>query len=703
MTSLLFIDLETRSSVNLREEGGRRYAAHPSTEILTVAWSHEGRESVWIPSALAVPQGLASTQLPGVQVYCGRQCPVPSGHTLVAHNATGFDKPVWEKCVRSGSDEWLDAEPYARASGLPGGLDNIGKRLRGAGKIQDGKSRMLKYSRTTERFPGIGDLVKIAAYCLDDVRILVEEWRYVQERPFPEFEQRALAVHQVVNERGMRVDLDLCQRLSDLSEISTARTVAEIADLTNGELKDLKDLGSRTKVFAWVAGQNAKVGKSLAKDALDTLFREHGDESVLEHESGEETVLTPLVKKVLTLRQSAMRISGAKAVAAQKAAFRGRLHDVMVYYGAHTGRDTGRKFQPLNLPRPKPGVDVWKMFDAKTPGEIEAAIASTVADMKAAGKWEEKYAYPTLSDGISAMLRGVIIPDDGYYFAAGDYTAIEGKVLRYVCGGPKSKMLDVFREKRCIYMELSPRMFGRVMTNKKDPQRQILKVIELGSGYMMGVKTFGEYALANDVDLEANGLTAQMCVDRWRDAYPEISGVKNANGYREGGFWKELDWSAKKALKNGRCFYKCFKFFYDGRDLRCLMPSGRSIYYPNPKIETVRMEWGEADSIRYDSARGFRNFLSPGKLTENLVQGYARDLLVEHKTMIEAEGIPIILTVYDEIVAQVSNDKQARRVAEIMVTPPIWAPDFPLGVELDTMPRYSKNPPKGWASHNLPE
>lgn len=699
---MIFIDLETRSSVNLRDEGGRRYAAHPSTEILTVAWSHEGRESVWIPSALAVPQGLVTTQLPGVTVHVGKTCPVPTGVTLCAHNATGFDKHVWNKLVRS-TDSWIDAEPFARASGLPGGLDKIGKRLRGAGKIQDGKARMLKYSRTTERFPGIGDLVKIAAYCLDDVRILVQEWAYCQERPFPEFEQRALAVHETINERGIRIDPELCRRLTDLSEISTARTVAQIAQETGGALASLEDLRSRTKVFAWVASQEAHVGKSLKKDTLETLFREHGDESVLENEKGEVTVLTPLVKRVLSLRFAALKISGAKVAAAQKASFNGRLHDVMVYYGAHTGRDTGRKFQPLNLPRPIPGVDVWKMFDAKTPEEVEAAISTTVADMKAAGKWSDKFQYPTLSDGVSAMIRGIVVPDEGTYFAAGDYAAIEGRVLRYIAGGPKSKMLDVFREKRCIYMELSPRVFGRPMTDKKDPQRQVLKVIELGSGFQMGKKTFAEYALANDIDLEANGLTAEICVERWRDAYPEISGAKNERGYREGGFWSELDWTAKKAIRQGRCFYKGFKFFYDGRDLRAQFPSGRSIYYPNPKIEEVVMDWGVTKSIRYDSARGYRNFLSPGKLTENLVQGYARDLLVEHKCQLEAEGIPVVLTVYDEIVAQVSNDSQSSRMAEIMVTPPIWAPDFPLGVELDTMPRYSKSPPKGWASHNLPE
>src|SRR5262249_14743832 len=45
--STVFVDLETRSVCNLKAEGGPRYAAHPTTEILMAAAVLDGLVLLW--------------------------------------------------------------------------------------------------------------------------------------------------------------------------------------------------------------------------------------------------------------------------------------------------------------------------------------------------------------------------------------------------------------------------------------------------------------------------------------------------------------------------------------------------------------------------------------------------------------------------------------------------------------------------------
>ena len=45
----VFFDLETQSFADLKKVGGRRYAADPSTRVLTAVFLIDGVHHVWIP------------------------------------------------------------------------------------------------------------------------------------------------------------------------------------------------------------------------------------------------------------------------------------------------------------------------------------------------------------------------------------------------------------------------------------------------------------------------------------------------------------------------------------------------------------------------------------------------------------------------------------------------------------------------------
>lgn len=690
--SNIFLDLETRSSCDLKREGGRRYAVHPSTELLTAAWYDEDtrQEHIWFPEIhIPPPQGVVDALLPNVTIHVGKTNPIPTNAVYYAHNAFAFDRLVWREKYQEPTGGWVDTEPFARRCGLPGGIDKIGERLLGQGKNKSNKSLMLKYSRASNKYPGIGELCKIGKYNLEDVRIMYEMWRYVQKRPTTEEELRVYQAHCDINDFGVRVDTELMKEMADLQDVSIMRTLDAISRLTDKKLSTLEDLRSRTKVFQWIEDTGGWVGDSLKKATVEQIFREYDEE-----DSKSKFEVPDLVRDVLTLRFAALRITGSKVSSAMSAVHAGRLHDILAYFGAHTGRWSGRKFQPQNLPRPKPGVDVWRVLDFR-PLSADKTIEimdTTVAEMKAANEWDEKNAHPTLDDANSSLLRSIIIPDEGYLIAAADFNAIEFRMAGWLANA--ESILGYFRRGECPYMAMIPKLYGTPGTSKKDPRRQVTKVVNLGGIYGIGETTMGLYALAQGVDLQKAGTTPLKCVNTFRDEFPELAGWENEYGYRTDGLWHKYGWAAMNAVRDGKITTvgKC-TFKYDGQDLRIYIPSGRAIYYHKARIDQLVPPWGgePRDTVTFmNPSKNFREPTHGGKLMENIDQATCRDRLAYSIVRLKEEHIRVLIHVHDEPVSQVRDMKEAEKKVRIMLENPPWLPDFPIAVECDVMERYAK-------------
>jgi DNA polymerase len=75
----------------------------------------------------------------------------------------------------------------------------------------------------------------------------------------------------------------------------------------------------------------------------------------------------------------------------------------------------------------------------------------------------------------------------------------------------------------------------------------------------------------------------------WREANPEI--VQ---------FWYDLEGAAINAVENpGKTFMagEFITFRMSGSFLRCKLPSGRSIFYPYPRIEWRNTPWGKQKPV----------------------------------------------------------------------------------------------------------
>ena len=141
------------------------------------------------------------------------------------------------------------------------------------------------------------------------------------------------------------------------------------------------------------------------------------------------------------------------------------------------------------------------------------------------------------------------------------------------------------------------------------------------------------------------------------------------------------------------------QFRREGSDLVIRLPSGRRLRYRNARVEWRPTRWGRDKlALVFDSPRQPGESTYGGKLVENIVQAICRDLLVEAMLACEHAGLPVVLHVHDEIVAEVpaaEAEAALRRLAEIMSRPPAWAVGFPVEVEAFTAERYFKGPVPG--------
>lgn len=157
---LIYLDLETRSLADLPTVGGDNYAADASSEILLgCALAEDGRLWLWSPhpgpldaaevargwadlldDVLPQPPSLGSADLPPDLAAF-----VPAAR-LVAHNAEGFDRLVWEGLDYPAPAAWLDSYPRALRACLPGRLNDLGAYVLGAQKDASGPRLIRLYS-----------------------------------------------------------------------------------------------------------------------------------------------------------------------------------------------------------------------------------------------------------------------------------------------------------------------------------------------------------------------------------------------------------------------------------------------------------------------------------------------------------------------------------------------------------------------------
>jgi len=743
----IFIDLETRSACDLKEEGSYKYAKHPTTRLLTVAWRDGEQDHVWLPGLRdQPPASYTAIHLPGVRVHVGDRVPNELARAArrgwVGHNCWTFDRLVWDECTeQQWPVTWHDTYPLALACGMPGGLDAIGKLLWGDGKYTSGKDALKKASRATgpddcepENVP-VGQLMLVAKYNVQDVRLTAALWERVQrEAKLPPHEHRVKAAHDTINTRGIRIDLGLTRALVTLADESKAKAIDQIAVLTDGKLNGQADVQSAARVKAWLAEsgvrlKNAKNGKdSLAKNVVSRYIDAHratedepdtGESDGAGDEDETNGVDLSRIVKVLELRMSALRITGGKLDAALHAMDDDRrIRFWSAYWAAHTGRWAGRRIQPHNLPRPKEGVDTWALIALyEREGALPYDQVRALLPVDARGV-DGKLLYPYLSvdDAASALLRGIFLPDEGDTLAAADLANIEARVLAW-CADEKW-LMEAFWDGADPYLAMAEKIVGprdrwpsypdpvtgKPLPVKKHPYRQILgKIPYLAAGYQGGANAIALYAAGMGYNLADYGTSGQIMMKAYRCLHSKIAGeyVGDHDDGRprfRGGLWADVNAAAIMCVQDcvetyaGRC-----RFSMAAGNLICTLPSGRRLVYRSAELRDVKdtVPWDSEGrpvwALTYWSPRFGRKYTYGGSLVENIVQAISRDVLAHGMVMLEDAGMPVVLHVHDELVSTTKPDRLPDFMRCVTTCPP-WLTDFPLAAEGSCMPRYSKSP-----------
>jgi DNA polymerase len=705
----VFVDLETQSACDLKVHGARAYVRHPSTRLLSLVAQIDDEVIVWAPKGRYPGNTLHVAELPlsalwpegaprnGRRIVLDDGACFPSqlvraadeGRTFVAHNAAGFDALAWDVLFGELPVTWYDTIPPARAAGLPAGLDALGEVLLGTGKDKAGSRALQLLYRATGRngewqYP-VGTLPVWEAmlrYNVQDVLLLERVYHATLEYG----EADVMEVDRVINERGIRFDRGLLDRLIDLWSEAEGCAVARVTELTEGVIT-ARNIKSGPQVKAWLAGQGVKLA-TLNRQELERFYLDPVEYL------GEvpETVDLERVIEVLQCRSAATRITKAKL---QRLLDTGddddRVRGLLVYHGAHTGRWTGRGFQPHNIARGVGDLDVEGLTgDDLTLDAIQDAASRCKGS-------------PTLDACMNTLLRPVFTASPGKTLLIIDYAAVEARGVAWMAG--ETGLLDTFADPTAdVYLDMASRVFGRRCTKADKLERQVGKTIVLGCGYGMGVPKFAGVCKANGIDLQSAGTSAEECVEAYRDAYPAIAGIKQGD-WRRGGLWRAYGEAAIRVVSQldvvttNRC-----GFTYDANTLHVTLPSGRTLHYRNARIEdrvpryatVLGLNLKPRPTVVYRHPRGYDSELYGGLLTENIVQAVCRDLLATALVDLENLGWHPVLHVHDEIVCEVTDgratEEMLRGMAYTMSTPPSWASGFPIGVEGFSCPRYSKSP-----------
>ena len=634
---ILSIDLETYSDVDLVTCGVYRYT-EGDFHILLFAYAFDDDD------------------VQCVDLACGEQLPQ---EVVDAIHDDSIIKSAWNAqfertCLSKyfgehlSPDAWQCSMVWAASLSLPLKLKNAAEVLKTGEQKDDVGERLIRYfsipckptksngGRTRnlpEHAPEDWKLFK--SYCIQDVRT-ERDIRYRLEKfPLKQQEWDYYHMDQRINDRGVMIDKELVQQaiICDmaLSEAMTKRAY---------ELTGLENPNSVSQLKAWLDERGIEV-ESLGKKDVSALIAD------LDKHSIDTEALDMMKLRLQMAKSSVKKYQAAERYICQD----GRVHGLFQFSGANrTQRWAGRGIQLQNLP------------------QNHIATLDEARDLVKLGCFDMiEVLYGNTPDILSQLIRTMLIPKPSCEFIVADFSAIEARVLAWLAG--EQWRLDAFQRGEDIYCASASQMFGVPVVKHgiNGELRQKGKVAELACGYGGGSGALISMG-ALDMGLKEDELPD--IISSWRDANPEI--VK---------FWYAVEKAAIETVKdhNDRSVGR-IGFQFSANTLWIVLPSGRRLAYIKPRLQPNR--FGRM-ALTFEGLgannKWVRGETYSGKLTENITQATARDLLAEAMRRMELAGLGIVGHVHDEVILEVPRGQYTvNDVCSIMNQNPKWADGLPL-------------------------
>lgn len=639
------IDIESFSDIDLGKCGVYKYSESPAFEILLFGYAVDGGpvQVIDLASGEQIPEeildALADDSVikwafnANFERVCLSRYLRDMGRSLDPFHD---NHPLSTESARFLNPEgWRCSMVWAATMGLPLSLKGVGAVLKLEDQKMDEGKALIKYFSVpcaptksnggrTRNLPS-DDPVKwetFKKYNKRDVEVEMSIQHKLRNFPVPDFVWDEYHIDQEINDRGVRIDMDLVEKAIDMDTRSRTELTEKMQRLTN-----LDNPNSVQQMKQWLSDNGMEVD-SLGKKAVAALLK----------------TAPPELAEVLELRQQLAKSSVKKYQTMQRAVCDdSRARGMFMFYGANrTGRWAGRLIQLQNLPQNHlPDLDAARALVKS--GDYDAV----------------KLLYEDVPDTLSQLIRTAFIPRNGCRFYVADFSAIEARVIAWYAG--EHWKSQAFANGEDIYCSTASRMFHKpvVKHGVNGELRAKGKIAELACGY--GGSTGALKAMgALEMGLSEDELPD--IVSSWRDANQQI--VK---------FWWDVDKAVMAAVKSHKTTrLGKLVFFWQAGMLFISLPSGRNLAYVKPKVGMNRFG---GECITYEGVGGTKKWerlesYGP-KFVENIVQATSRDILCN--SMKTLRHCAICMHIHDELVIEADPRVSLNVLCEQMGRVPSWA------------------------------
>jgi len=666
--SILLVDCETFSELDVTEVGSRIYAQHPSTRV--TLWSV--RDPDWADSLVFEEPDLYKVL---GELKKARQIKWTRNEPLDLIHWSPFDRhilnytygveldPEANPGAYTGPNNTFvcDLQTLSLVYGGPAQLEYAARFFGGVeqAKHKDGK-RLIKMFCAPQ---ADGSIIKpedepihwqkFVAYARQDTNVMVPVLNAMMEIE----EGESLAEHwaeyravERMNERGAPIDLE-----------SAKRAFRDIHDSKDAVLVDMKreyglNVNAPNQVKEFLGTEDCK------RDTLEELLETN-----------------TLTDEQIDVCEARLLVSGAATAKLKPMVARGsatdppRVYDAFRWFGAWTGRLTSTSPQLHNFVRS--AVDE-SYFEALHAGVLENVFRETRAN-----------------------IRGFIQAADDDVLVASDYNAIECRVAAWIAG--EQWLLDAFEQGADPYLTMATAIYGTEVTDKEDPRRQFGKTVELGSQYQLGWKGLIKQCAQRGIELTEED--ARYAIDTYRDLHPAIVET-----------WRSFDDTfaylvhTKDTIEDHG-----ITFTRTNKAIKSTRPSGKTMWYWMPRLKKDRWpdKLDDEDNIieegkekmslaftgRYHDVMTTQTTYG-GNIFQGAVQGAAADLMLHGMLGLEAEGFKPIMSIHDEVVCEHSRDEFeasadediVNYMGEVLCDLPEWAEGLPVAAEGWMQRRFTK-------------
>jgi DNA polymerase len=645
-------DIETRSTVNLRDCGASIYAADPSTQIVCLVYCiDQGEPQLWLPANS--PSELPSNPPPSVFFDIAAD-PDPSKWRLISHGyfeqeiaarvlAPRYGFPAIPLKVQHCSQRLALANTYpaeldllAQALGLPYRKDPAARKaMLAVSRPKQQRKRKVTTVPVYDEDPA--KLQLTYERCVLDVITTRAVWQSPKLKHLSATERHYQLQDMVINARGVRCYRTFVAAAKELAIHERIAINLKLQELTQGGIQSVD------QVAVIKAAVNARGHRmtTLDKHAVAQVLAGRPDN---------------FVQQLLELRQTGARaaVRNFKRLEAHSSLADDRIRQHLRMYGAGPGRWSSPSAQLQNLKK------------------NETNLPLSIVDAIRRGDRDELARYGNPLALLGDVSRAALCAALGMELMSGDLSAVQSIILAWVANeGWKLTAYKTFQQTGDTALE-PYRVIARRMLQKpadapiEGAERQLGKAGELASGFGGSVGAWRRQ-VHNDPRSDDE---IKAIIQQWRDAHPATRK-----------FWTDVARAIRITIRTSQPILVApppqppiVAAFADG-NLTLTLPSGRAITYPEARFIPSKYEDGPPDVQFMDNARGqwkpCRGWF--GTFVENIVQGIERDLLAAAIERLETRGIPVVHHNHDEVTVEVPiGSLPDTEFLEILLKPPAW-------------------------------